>query len=92
MGDFINTLPDDDNVVEQDDIEIVNTLFQNPDKVRTLYNHLRDTLAVIILFIIFSSSIADKIVHKFGVSSHYSVLGIKTIVLAFVFYIVQNRQ
>jgi len=65
-GDIIQDLPTDKSVPSHNEIQIVDTLFKEKQKIaNTFLYHTKDLLILLILFIMFSFKQIDDLVGKF---------------------------
>lgn len=61
MGDFIKNLPTDNTVITTNEMNIMNTLFQeNKKNIKTLYSGTKDIIIAGVLFFIFTLPFIDS--------------------------------
>lgn len=94
MSDMIDEIPTDLSVPSHSEINMVNTLFkQHRGKMQIIFDELKPSIFIGILFILFSLPQTDDIIKKFAPSSEksiYILLGIKTITIIAIFYFINN--
>lgn len=93
-GDNINTLPIDKTPPTQDELYLVNNLFEEPNKsiLTKLMGDMKDTILIAILFILFSLPQINEIIHKIvpaTTNSIYILLVIKAIIMACTWWIIK---
>jgi hypothetical protein len=93
-GDNISSLPTDKTPPSQDEIHMVNTLFNehNQGIFRKIMGDMKDTVLIALLFIIFSLPQIDEFIQKFIPSttkSTYILLFLKAIMMASVWWIIR---
>jgi len=94
IGDIIDQLPADKSVPSHNEIRIVDHLFQQKKGiVDKILHSTKDMLVLGALFIIFSLPLVDNLIIKFieaARTSHYILIGIKTILFVFTYFIIEN--
>ena len=91
-GDSIETLPTDDSQYNED---IANILFKDKKTVNSIFSEFKESLFIVILFIVFSSKGLDDFISKIFPSiatNTVSVTLIKCVMIIFLFYIFKNFQ
>jgi len=92
--DTIKSLPVDNEPV--DNVYIANSLFQeDPTIVSKLASEFKESALIVILFIIFSSEQLNDFIKKhipIAEKSHIALMGIKSAVIIFLYYIIKNFQ
>ena len=90
-GDLIDTLNTDDSPYNQ---QLANILFKDENKklVDTIATEFKESIIIIILFFIFSSSQVDTLIMKTTpyTSNRVVFLGIKCVLIIVLFYIGKN--
>ena len=94
MSDVIDELPTDLSIPSHSEINMVNTLFkQNRGKMQIIFDELKSSILIGVLFILFSMPQVDDFVKKIVPSSEksiYILLGNKAIAVIAVFYFLNN--
>ena len=94
MGDKIDQLPIDQTVPSHNEIRIVDSLFQQKKGiVDKILNNLKELLIIGILFIAFSLPSVDEMIQKLvplTSTSPYILLGVKTICVMILYFIINN--
>jgi hypothetical protein len=93
-GDNINGLPIDKNPPTQNELYLVNNIFEEPNKgiLAKLKEDMKDTVLIALLFIAFSLPQIDGIIHKIipsTTNSTYILLAIKSIMMACTWWIIR---
>ena len=95
MADLLSSLPVDKTPLNHDEINILQTLFneENSDNITNIFIELKDAVIGGILFAILSSKKFNIIIHKFIPSSKNSyiiMICIKTFIFIILFWIILN--
>lgn len=94
MADVIDQLPTDLSTPSHSEINMVNTLFkQNRGKLQIIFDELKPSIIIGILFILFSMPQTDDFIKKLAPSSEksiYILLGIKVLSVIAIFYFLNN--
>ncbi len=92
MGDFIQNLPTDSVKPSPEESQIINTLFNNPEKIKNVCVEFKDSIFVGILFLIFTLNYVDKFIKSIfkQAENPYILLGIKTICIMVIYYLAKN--
>ena len=94
MSDIIDELPTDQSIPSHSEINMVNTLFkQNRGKMEIIFDELKSSMLIGVLFILFSMPQVDDLVKRLVPSSEksiYILLGIKAISVMAIFYFLNN--
>lgn len=92
--DTIKTLPVDNEPV--DNMYIANSLFQeDPSVFATLASEFKETILIVVLFVLFSSEQMSELIKKyipFARTSTFALVGIKSLFVIFLFYFIKNFQ
>jgi hypothetical protein len=93
-GDMIDQLPVDKSVPTQEEIELVDRLFEKRKSMfdKILYQ-LKDFLVLAVLYIIFSLPFIDNIITSIissAATSSYILVGIKTLLFVGFYYVIKN--
>ena len=92
-SDNISDLPVDKIQPSNDELEVVNTLFKNHNKTMiNIFNELKETLLIGILFIIFTLPQGDALINKFipiTQTSIYILTLIKMILVMVLYWIIK---
>lgn len=93
-GDVLASLPVDETVPNHNEIQILETLFKEKHSgISRILENTKDVLIVGILFIFFSLSQVDEIIHKIFPSaknSPYITLGIKALGFMLLYFVLKN--
>ena len=94
MTDIIDELPTDLSIPSHSEINMVNTLFKkNRGKIQIIFDELKSSILIGVLFILFSMPQTDDLVKRFVPSSEksiYILVGIKAITVIAIFYFLNN--
>jgi hypothetical protein len=90
-GDSIDQLPVDKSHPSHDEIQLVNTLFENnKNDINSIINELRGTVVIALLFIIMSVPYTDTILQKYipyTKTSSYALVITKSIIFGALYWI-----
>lgn len=93
-ADIIEQLPTDQSVPSRNEIHVVNTLFkENKGNIHKIFNELKSSVLIGLLFMIFSLPQIDVLIKKCIViadKSPYILIGIKAFIFVVVFYFLNN--
>jgi hypothetical protein len=90
QGDSIEQLPVDNSQYNK---ELANVLFKEKDTINTVFNELKESLIIVILFIIFCSKNVDDLIIKFypaAGTNPTTLILIKCVAVIFFFYVFKN--
>jgi hypothetical protein len=93
-GDEIELLPKVNKHKSTDnEVKLMNTLFKNKEGVNAILADMKDAFLVGLLFVLFSQEQIDEVIQRFfpsTLNSRYMLLGIKTISIVILFWIIKN--
>lgn len=92
-SDIIEELPTDETVLTHDEIQIFDKLFKNEDDLKKIFNELKDTILVGILFGIFSIEMINDIIYKYipvSKKSVYMLIFVKILIVMVLYYFLKN--
>lgn len=93
-ADIIEQLPTDQTIPSRNEIHVINTLFkENKGNLQKIFDELKSSILIGLLFMIFSLPQIDIIIKKFvkiAEKSPYILIGIKAIVFVVIFYFLNN--
>lgn len=91
MGDEIRELPTDDRRTNKTDLEMIDSLFKNKDKVNNFAKQFKDAFIGALLFLVLAYPPLDKMIRSCGCQNEAAVWGIKFILFFLVFFIIQKK-
>lgn len=93
-SDEITNLPTDNSDTSQDEHDILSSVFYKNPKAKSIFvEDVKDCIVIIILFIIFSSEWVSEQIRRFvpiARTNGLFLLGIKSIIVVFIWYIIKN--
>lgn len=92
--DTIKSLPTDNEPIENK--YLVDTIFQeDPTVVSKLASEFKESLLIVLLFVLFSSQQLDEIIKKYvplTQKSPFALVGVKCTLILFLYYVIKNFQ
>ena len=93
-GDIIENLPSDYSVPSHNELRLVDSLFQKQQNtIEKIVHNSKDVIIIGLLFFIFSLPQIDGLIKKIvpiTTSSSYILLGVKTLLFMFVYFLLNN--
>lgn len=93
-AELINNLPTSDTVPNNNEVQILNTLFKQTQKpFEQFMSKGKDTILVGLLFVLFSIPYTDEVVQKFfpsSTTSLYTKILIKTALMMIAYFVIKN--
>lgn len=93
VGEPLQNLPTNDTEPTNDELMILEKLFKNKQGTKIIFNELKDTFLVGILFILFSTSYIDDIIFKVypgARNSKYITFIVKIAIIMILFWVINN--
>lgn len=91
MGDEIRELPTDDRRTSKTDLEMIDSLFKNKEKVNNFAKQFKDAFIGAILFLVLASPYLDKMIKSCGCHNDVAIWGIKFVLFLAIFFILQKK-
>lgn len=92
-GDPIQSLPIDNTPPSENQMKMVNTLFEhNPRMVDRIAHQMKDGLIIASLFVLFSLPVVDDMIKKFIPSAENSLvlMGFKALCVVLIYFFIKN--
>ena len=93
LGDHISQLPVDQSQPTNNELQIINSLFNTTNKstINILLREAKDSIIIGILFIIFSLPYTDSLVKRIvGEKSPYILVGIKVVIVMALYWLIKH--
>ena len=90
QGDSIENLPVDNSQYNK---ELANVLFKEKETINNVFNELKESLIIAVLFVVFCSKNVDDLIIKFyppAGNNQTTLILIKCVAVIFFFYIFKN--